>query len=190
MEAFMDIFRRSKALLEGHFILTSGKHSDRYIQCAKVLQYPQYAERLARGLAEKVKGSGISVVIGPAMGGVVLAQEVARQLGVRAIFGEREQGRMALRRGFEIKNGEKVLVVEDVITTGGSVEEVLQLVEDLGGKPVAVAALVDRSGGKANFAVPLYQLLTIRAQTYEPGNCPLCREGIPAVKPGSRNMAG
>ncbi|WP_366921490.1 orotate phosphoribosyltransferase [Metallumcola ferriviriculae] len=188
MERMLDIFRQSEALLEGHFILTSGKHSNRYIQCAKVLQYPHYAEILATELAEQVRGYNASVVIGPAMGGVVLAQEVGGQLGVRAIFSEREQGNMTLRRGFVINPGERVLVVEDVITTGGSVKEVVQLVKDAGGIPVAVAVLVNRSGGKGNFGIPLHQLISLEAVAYMPEQCPLCEGGTPAVKPGSRNI--
>ncbi|MBO8168147.1 MAG: orotate phosphoribosyltransferase [Thermoanaerobacteraceae bacterium] len=185
----LDMFKESGALLEGHFILTSGKHSDRYIQCAKVLQYPWYAEELAEQLVSKIKETDISQVIGPAMGGVVLAQEVARILKVPAVFSEREQGVMTLRRGFAIKPGSRVLVVEDVITTGGSVQEVIDLVRNAGGHPAAVAVLVNRSRGKARFSVPLYQLLTIEANAYEPAACPLCRKGIPAEKPGSRNLS-
>jgi len=185
----LEIFRESQALLEGHFILTSGKHSDKYIQCAKVLQYPWHAEELAGRLRDKIKDE-VSLVIGPAMGGVVLAQEVARCLKVPAIFSEREQGKMAIRRGFEITPGAKVLVVEDVITTGGSVQEVVDLVKREGGIPVAVAVLVNRSGGKATFSVPLHELLAIDAQTFDPKECHLCQQGTKAVKPGSRNLPG
>ncbi len=188
MKETLEIFRESQALLEGHFVLTSGKHSDKYIQCAKVLQYPWHAEELAGRLIDKIKEE-VSLVIGPAMGGVVLAQEVARRLKVPAIFSEREQSKMAIRRGFEIRPGAKVLVVEDVITTGGSVQEVVELVKREGGVPVAVAVLVNRSGGRAEFTVPLYELLTIDAQIFAPEECPLCRQGDKAVKPGSRNLA-
>lgn len=190
MKPVLDIFKESGALLEGHFILTSGKHSNRYMQCAKVLQYPWHAEALAKQLVKEIGNDPVDVVVGPAMGGVVLAQEVARQLKVRAVFSEREQGEMTLRRGFEISPDEKVLVVEDVITTGGSVKEVLQLVKALGGTPAAVAVLVDRSGGRADFSVPLYRLLNVEAVAYSQDQCPLCKQGIPAVKPGSRSISG
>lgn len=183
------MFEKSGALLEGHFILTSGRHSDRYMQCALVLQYPEYTEALARELAAGFKDSRIDVVAGPAMGGIIVAYEVARQLGVRSIFCEREEGRMTLRRGFTINPGERVLVVEDVITTGGSVKEVIEVIRSLGGEVAGVAVLVDRSGGKVDFGVPVRTTLTMDIQSYPPEQCPLCKEGkLVAVKPGSRDL--
>lgn len=184
----MEMFRDSGALLEGHFLLTSGRHSNQYMQCARVLQYPVYASRLGEELARRYRDEKVEVVIGPAMGGIVVAQEVARALGgsVRSLFTEREDGKMALRRGFSLTPGEKVLVVEDVITTGGSVQEVMDLVNQLGGDVVGVGVLVDRSGGEVKFKPRLEAVLTMSIETYPPENCPLCKKGQPAVKPGSR----
>jgi orotate phosphoribosyltransferase len=188
-EAVLDIFKESGALLEGHFLLTSGRHSRQYMQCAKVLQYPHHAARLGEALAQAFKDQGIEVVIGPAMGGILVAHEVGKALGTKALFTERENGVMKLRRGFELKPGEKVLVVEDVITTGGSVREVIEVVKESGAVPVGVGVLVNRSGGNVDFGVPLASLLEIEIQSYEPETCPLCGEGIPAIKPGSRTAA-
>ncbi len=187
-EKALAMFRQSQALLEGHFRLTSGRHSNQYMQCAQVLQYPAYASRLGQELARRFQKEDVQVVIGPAMGGVVLAQEVARALGgsVRSLFAERENGRMALRRGFWLQPGEKVLIVEDVITTGGSVQEVLELVGQLGGKPVGVGVLVDRSGGKVQFPVRKEAVLTLDIIAYTEETCPYCAQGLPIVKPGSR----
>ncbi len=185
-EEVLNIFRESEALLEGHFRLTSGRHSRQYMQCAKVLQYPHHAARLGEALAESFRDQGIDLVIGPAMGGILVAHEVGKALGTKAIFTERENGEMKLRRGFELQPGQKVLVVEDVITTGGSVREVIEVVEAYGAEPVGVGVLVNRSGGKADFGVPLASLLEIEIESFEPESCPLCAEGIPAVKPGSR----
>lgn len=182
----MEIFRESGALLEGHFRLTSGKHSAQYVQCAQVLQYPHFASELAKQIAENLADQNIETVIGPAMGGIIVAYEVARALGVRALFTERENGMMKLRRGFVIQPGERILVVEDVITTGGSVKEVIQEVREAGGIPVAAGVLVDRSGGTVDLGVPLTALLKLNIQTYDESDCPLCKTGIPAVKPGSR----
>lgn len=184
----LDIFRQSEALLEGHFRLTSGNHSDRYIQCAQVLQYPHYTELLCRELATEFQGKGIDVVIGPAMGGIIIAYEVARVLGVKGLFTEREQGKMVLRRNFHINPGSKVLVVEDVITTGGSVQEVINVVNDLGGVVSGVGVLVDRSGGKVDFGVPLFSLLSLNIDVFHPDTCPLCKQDVPLVKPGSRQV--
>lgn len=184
----LEIFEESGALLKGHFRLTSGKHSNRYMQCAKVLQYPQHSGRLGEELAQNWKDQGIDVVIGPAMGGIIVAHEVGRALGTKVLFTERENGVMTLRRGFELQPGQKVLVVEDVITTGGSVKEVLEVVRNLGAEPVGVGVIVDRSGGTADFGLPLFSLLQIQIETFEPDNCPLCAEGIPAIKPGSRQV--
>jgi len=184
----MEMFKETGAVLKGHFLLTSGLHSDTYIQCAKLLQYPHLTEILCNKLAGDFKNDGIEVVIGPAMGGVTLAYEMGRALGVRAIFAEREKGKMKLRRGFEIQPGERVLVVEDVVTTGGSVKEVIELIQEKGGVLAGVGMLVDRSTTLVDFGVKTRNLLKIHAQTFEPENCPLCRQNIPAVKPGSRDQ--
>lgn len=182
------VFKESGALLQGHFLLTSGKHSAQYMQCALVLQYPWLAATLGQALAEKFDGLGVEAVVGPAMGGILVAHEVGRALGVKALFSERQNGEMTLRRGFILQPGEKVLVVEDVITTGGSVWEVLALVQAAGARPVGVGALVDRSGGQVTFDGLLFRsLLPLKIETYEPEDCPLCGQGIPLVKPGSRN---
>lgn len=180
------IFLQKGALLKGHFLLSSGRHSDRYIQCAKVLQYPEIAEKIAfqlyRRLVNKNKQLRVDVVISPALGGIIIGQELARQFKCRAIFCEREDGKMKLRRGFAIKKGESCLVVEDVITTGGSTKEVIDVVKSSGGQLAGVAAIVDRSDRK-DFAI---SLLRVRFKTYAPQNCPLCKKKIPIIKPGSR----
>jgi orotate phosphoribosyltransferase len=184
--------RECGALLEGHFALSSGLHSDRYFQCALVLQHPERAERLARALAARLRErglvEGVEAVIGPALGAVTWAYEVARALGVRGLFAERQDGALRLRRGFALRPGERVLVVEDVLTTGGSAREVLALVAGLGARPVAVAALVDRSGGDAFAAEGLacVALAEVKVETWRPESCPRCAAGEAAVKPGSR----
>jgi len=185
-QSVLDTFVRRGALLEGHFLLSSGLHSEKYLQCALVLQYPEEAERLCSALAEHFRDQQIDFVIAPALGGVIVAHEVARALGVRALFTERESGRMTLRRGFQIAGGERALVVEDVITTGGSTREVIEVVEQLGGKVAAVGSLIDRSGGKAELPFRRAALATLSVPTYEPDSCPLCRQGSQAIKPGSR----
>ena len=182
----LQCFRENSALLEGHFVLSSGLHSDRYIQCALVLQHPALAERLGRELAARLGSTGASAVVAPAIGGILVAHEVARALGVRALFTERQDGRMTLRRGFSLSLSEPTLVVEDVITTGGSTRETIAAVEETGGKVVAAGALVDRSGGEADLGFPKAALLTLTVQNYDPAHCPLCQAGVPAVKPGSR----
>jgi orotate phosphoribosyltransferase len=182
----LDIFRKHSALLEGHFILSSGLHSDRYIQCALVLQHPAVAERLGRALAAKLGSTGASAVVAPAIGGILVAHEVARALGVRALFTERQDGRMTLRRGFSLVDGEPTLVVEDVITTGGSTRETMAAVQEAGGTIVAAGALVDRSGGTADLGVRQAALVALTVQNYDPAHCPLCQAGVAAVKPGSR----
>lgn len=187
-EEATDIFTESGALMEGHFKLTSGRHSNRYMQCAQVLQYPKYTERLAAHIAEKFKNEKIDFVIGPAMGGIIVAYEVARQLGVPGIFCERESGRMALRRGFKLEPGQKVLVVEDVVTTGGSVVEVMDIVREAGAEVAGVAVLVDRSAGKVDFGVQTEAVLSMDIESWEADDCPLCKAGYgEAVKPGSRS---
>lgn len=188
----LEIFRKHSAVLEGHFILSSGLHSDRYVQCALVLQHPRVAEQLGSLLAEKVRHLGAAVVAAPALGGILVAHEVARALGARALFTERQEGAMTLRRGFSLTPGEVTLVVEDVITTGLSTRETIQCVEQAGGRVVGTGALIDRSGGKADLGLPAQAglpkaaLVTLQIQNYNPADCPLCKAGIPAVKPGSR----
>jgi len=184
-EAF-EIFKKSEALLEGHFLLTSGLHSPNYFQCAKVLQYPDYAEKFCSVIAEHFKSQKIDCVISPAIGGIVVSQEVGRLLKTKAIFAERQDGQMTLRRGFEIKKGECVLVVEDVITTGGSIKEVINLVRQIGGIVVGAAFIVDRSAGKTSFDVPQFSVLQMNVITYTKEQCPLCVQNVPLIKPGSR----
>jgi len=186
---FLSIFKETGALLEGHFQLTSGLHSPHYFQCARVLQYPQYAELLCSVIAARYRDQRIDAVVAPALGGIVVGQEVGRQLGVRAMFTERKDGVMQLRRGFELREGDRVLVCEDVVTTGGSVHEVLAIVKSLGVKVAGVACIVDRSGGKVRFDVDETQyvaVLTMDVVTYQPTECPLCKAGVPVTKPGSR----
>ncbi len=180
-------FEETGALLNGHFILTSGLHSTQYFQCAQVLKHPDIAEKLCAQIAEHYKNAGIELVIAPAVGGIVVAHETARALKVPALFAEREQGTMALRRNFEIQPGQRVLVVEDVITTGGSVKEVIALVQALGGEAVGVGCLVDRSAGKAELAVPYFSLVSLKIQAYQPDDPRLDKLG-PAMKPGSRAL--
>ena len=187
-EQMIQIFKDTEGLLEGHFQLTSGLHSNRYFQCAKVFQYPHHAETLCSEIAVNFKNSNIDVVVSPAVGGIVVGQEVARLLGVRHIFTERVDGQMVLRRGFTIDSGQKALVVEDVTTTGGSVKEVIKTLQGMGATVVSVGAVVDRSGGTVDFGVPYFSLLQIEVETFEPENCPLCESGSEAVKPGSRGL--
>lgn len=184
-EEITSLFRETDALLEGHFVLTSGLHSPSYIQCARILQYPAHAARLCGEIARRYKEKRVDVVISPALGGIVVGQEVGRQLGARTIFAERRQGALVLRRGFEILPGERVLVCEDVITTGGSVHEILAIVRSSGGTVLGIGAIVDRSGGKAGFE-EFFAVVTLDVKTYPPGECPLCAAGLPAQKPGSR----
>ena len=183
-----EILEKTGVLQTGHFLLTSGKHSNKYMQCAKIFQHPDISAEISKDLAEKYDDYDIDLVIGPAVGGIILAYEVARQLEVSALFAERENGAMALRRGFEIKSGSRVLVVEDVITTGGSVKEVINLVRAAGGEVVGVASVVDRSGGKALFDVPFKSAIKVDIDTFDPTECPMCKSGSEAVKPGSRNL--
>lgn len=187
-EEILNIFKETEALLEGHFILTSGLHSGAYFQCAKVFQYPWMGEKLCKDMGDRFQDEKIDVVVSPAVGGIVVGQEVARLLQVRSIFTERVEAKMTLRRGFEISEGENVLVVEDVTTTGGSVKEVIDAVKSYGGEIVAVAAVVDRSGGKVKFGVPYFSLFQMEVTNYSPDNCPLCQSGSTAVKPGSREL--
>ena len=189
-EEVMRKFEEAGAIQKGHFKLTSGVHSDIYIQCAQVMQYPEFMNNLCSELGKKFRGDDVDVIVGPAVGAIIMAHVMARVLGpwVRAIFTERENGKMTLRRSFEIKEGEKVLVVEDVTTTGSSVREVMDIVKSRGGKVVGVGVLIDRSGGKVDFGIKTEKLLTVDIKTYLPEECPLCKKGIPAVKPGSREL--
>jgi orotate phosphoribosyltransferase len=197
----LDRFRRVGALLEGHFRLTAGLHSSGYLQCALVLQHPREAEACGAALAGRVRGLGAQVVLSPALGGIVIGQEVGRALGVRAIFAERQDGRLTLRRGFALEPGEKVLVVEDVVTTGGSTRETIDVARAAGAVVVGTAAIIDRSGGhpstglgvalsvskgQQRLDVPFHSLAEVSLPTYEPESCPLCLAGQPVVKPGSR----
>jgi len=185
-EDLLDLFRRSSALLEGHFRLTSGLHSPGYLQCALVLQYPEPAELLGREIAARVRDARPTVVLSPALGGIIIGQEVGRALGVRAIFAERQDGVLTLRRGFIIGEADRVLVVEDVLTTGTSTRETMQVATAAGGRVVGAAAIVDRSNGAVRFDVPFTALLAVDLPTYEPDRCPLCARGLPVIKPGSR----
>jgi orotate phosphoribosyltransferase len=182
----LDRFRRVGALLEGHFRLTSGLHSPGYLQCALVLQHPIEAEACGAAIADCVRPLAPDVVLSPALGGIVIGQEAGRALGVRAIFAERQDGKLTLRRGFSLEPGEKVLVVEDVVTTGGSTQETIDVARAAGATVVGAAAIIDRSGGKQRIDVPFHALATIALPTYDADACPLCAEGKPVVKPGSR----
>jgi len=185
----LDIFKKTGALLSGHFLLTSGRHSNMYFQCAKVLQYPEYTEAVCRTIADYFRNSDIDTVIAPAIGGIVVGQEVARQLGKRFIFAEREDKDLVLRRGFTIEPGEKLLVCEDVVTTGGSVQEVINIVKQNNATVVGVGLIVDRSNGKVNFGYPQVSTFRMEAISFTPEECELCKQGIPAIKPGSRKVS-
>jgi len=182
----LQIFRESSALLEGHFVLRSGLHSRQFFQCALALQRMPVVEKLGAELAGKVRSLGAVTVVSPAMGGLVLGQEVARQLGLRFIFAEKEQGKLVLRRGFRIEPGEKILIVEDVVTKGGRVQETIDIVRAHGGLVVGVAMAVDRSGGAVDFGVPMHSLIALQVETFEPDRLPPDLAVIPAIKPGSR----
>ncbi len=203
-EELLAMFERAGAIRHGHFELSSGLHSAMYVQCALVLQYPRFAEQLGRGLASLFADSEVHAVVSPAMGGLIIGQEVARALpepqahgdelagaGVPAIFVERDaSGSMTLRRGFSLRQGQRVLVVEDVWTTGGSTREAMRVVEEAGGRVVGAAALIDRSGGKVDLGVAAKALLDLAIPSYSPADCPLCSAGTAAVKPGSRFARG
>lgn len=190
----LKVFEDVQALLSGHFLLSSGNHSNRYLQCALVTQYPSTAAQLAEALAQPFLSQAVDVVLGPAVGGIVIAQEVAQALSrggnskVRALFCERVEGTMALRRGFSLAPGERVLAVEDVITTGGSVKEAIALAKAVGAQVVGVGSFIDRSAAAPELGAPLTSLLKIQAEIWAPEQCPLCRQGSPAVKPGSRGL--
>ena len=185
-EKVIDEFRKTGALLEGHFQLTSGLHSTVYLQCARVLQFPEKAETFARAIAQKFANAGIQLVASPAIGGIVIGHEVARALGARFIWTEREAGEMTLRRGFTVSPGEKTLVVEDVITTGGSTRETIEALKSAGADVVAAASIIDRSGGGAEVGAPRIALATLKVLSVEPKICEACQSGEPVIKPGSR----
>jgi orotate phosphoribosyltransferase len=185
----LDLFRRSGALLEGHFRLSSGLHSTGYLQSALVLQYPDRAEALGRAIAARAADLGATAVLSPALGGIVIGQEVARALGVRALFAERQDSVLTLRRGFTLMPSDRVLVVEDVVTTGGSTRETMLVAVAAGGTVVGASAIIDRSNGAADLGVPLQALVRVELPVYQPEKCPLCARGLPVVKPGSRPAA-
>ena len=182
----LDHFRRSGALLEGHFRLSSGLHSDRYLQSALVLQYPELAEQLGAALAEKTRHLQATAVLSPALGGIVIGQEVGRALNIRALFAERQEGTLLLRRGFTLSAEDRVLVVEDVITTGGSTRETIAVAEAAGAHVIGAAAIIDRGSDPARLNFPLQSLVRMEVPTYPPESCPLCARGLPVTKPGSR----
>lgn len=184
----LKLFKEAGALLEGHFRLTSGLHSEQYLQCALVLQHPRHAAALGSALAVRLRelAGAPSIVIAPALGGILVAHEVARALDIRGLFAERQDGVLKLRRGFKIEPGERCLVVEDVVTTGGSTRETMEVVTRAGGVVIAAGSLVDRSGGRTDLGIPRVSLAVLDVPTYPPEGCPLCRAGSEAVKPGSR----
>jgi orotate phosphoribosyltransferase len=185
-EEVLERFRRTGALLEGHFVLSSGLHSTQYLQCALVLQHPAEAEALARAIAARFEGESVETVAAPAIGGIVIGYEVARAIGAKSIWTEREAGRMTLRRGFTIRPGESVLVVEDVITTGGSTRETIDALREAGARVVAAASIIDRSAGRADVGLPRVSLATLDVPAVAPDTCPACLRGETAIKPGSR----
>jgi orotate phosphoribosyltransferase len=184
----LEIFYKTGALLKGHFLLTSGRHSDQYFQCAKVLQYPEYTEIICAVIANYFRETEFDTVVSPAMGGIIVGQEVARQLGKRSIFAEREDKKLVLRRGFGLDSGERVLVCEDVVTTGGSVFEVIDIVRNAGAALIGTGYIVDRSNGKVLFGVPQISTVKMDVVSYIPDECPLCKQNITLVKPGSRKI--
>jgi len=192
----IEVFRQTGAYLSGHFRLTSGLHSDQYLQCARVLQFPAFAERMGRELAIQLApppepgGAACSLVAAPALGGLIIGHEVARAIGCRFIFTERDPaGKMVLRRGFSVEPGETAVVVEDVVTTGGSTREVIDVLQAAGVRVVAAGSIIDRSGGKVDLGVPRKALAVLETRTWQPEECPLCRDGVPVEKPGSRPTA-
>lgn len=185
-DSVIDILKQTQALLEGHFLLSSGRHSNKYVQCAKLLQYPDKAEAVLSVVVDKIRKLEFDVVVGPAMGGIIVAYEIGRQLNKPAIFTERVDGKMTLRRGFEIKKGQKVIISEDVITTGKSTLETAEVIKKLGGEVVAVCCIADRK--ESNIPFPIYSSIEVNVKSYDKQECPLCKRNIPYVKPGSRNI--
>jgi orotate phosphoribosyltransferase len=186
LEDALEIFKRTGVMQEGHFQFTSGRHSDNYMQCARLFEFPDDSVVICSDVAEAFRSQRVDFVAGPAIGGIIMAYEVARILGVRNIFAERENGAMTLRRGFDITNGGRVLVVEDVVTTGGSVKEVIELLRGCGAEIAGVGAVIDRSGGAVDFGVPFHAVATMNLESWEANECHLCRQGVPLTKPGSR----
>ena len=182
----IELLKESGALLEGHFLLSSGKHSDKYVQCAKLLQYPDKAEKAISAIIEKLKDVDFDIIVGPAMGGIIVGYELGRQTGKPSIVTESVDGKMTLRRGVKIESGQKVLIAEDVVTTGKSSFETIEVIESLGGKVVGIASIVDRTS--EDISVPLYSGVRIQVDVYDEENCPLCKKGILYEKPGSRKM--
>jgi len=182
----LDLFRQAGALLEGHFRLSSGLHSDRYLQSALVLQHPEFAEQLGRALAQRTEHLQATAVLSPALGGIVIGQEVGRALQIRALFAERQDGALTLRRGFTLERSDRVLIVEDVITTGGSTRETIAVAEAAGARVIGAAAIIDRGSDPSRLNVPLQSLVKMEVPAYPPESCPLCAKGLPVVKPGSR----
>ena len=183
----LETFKRTSALLEGHFVLSSGLHSSVYLQCAIALQDPAVAAQFGAAIADRFRPEAIETVAAPAIGGLIIGYEVARQLGVRFIWTEREQGTMTLRRGFTVREGERVLVVEDVITTGGSTRDTIKALTDRGAVVIGAASIIDRSGGEADVGVPRFSLATLNVPAVQPADCEACKRGEPVVKPGSRS---
>lgn len=188
-EQILEHFRQTNALLEGHFILSSSLHSPQYLQCALALQYPFDAAKFGRAIAEHFADKQIETVASPAIGGLVIGYAVAQALNVRFVWTERQNGEMTLRRGFSVKENERILVVEDVITTGGSTRECMNVLENHGAKIMAAASIIDRSDGKADVGVTRIALVSMDVPSYQPENCPMCAEGIEAIKPGSRTVS-
>jgi orotate phosphoribosyltransferase len=188
-DAVLSVFRKSGALLEGHFKLSSGLHSDKYLQSALVLQYPEFATALGESLAARTRHLGATVVLSPALGGIVIGQETGRALGVRAIFAERQDAKLTLRRGFTLSPQDRVLVVEDVITTGGSTLETVDVATAAGATVIGAAAIINRGKNEAKMGLPFYALVNMEVPVYQPESCPLCAKGDPVVKPGSRTSA-
>ena len=184
-----ELFQKSGALLKGHFLLTSGRHSPVYWEKFRVLQFPQYTAELCQMIARHFQKDDVRVVAGPTTGGIIIAYEVARQLGVRSVFAEKEGDVRRFRRGFNIDPGERVLIVDDILTTGGSIHEVIAAVNNVGGKLIGIGVLVNRAESEVDFGVPLYACLRSRAITYTPAECPLCAAGVPLVKPGSSQQS-
>ena len=188
IEERFELFKKSGAFLEGHFLLSSGLHSPQYVEKFRVLEYPEFTEQLCKDIAEEFKNNNVELVIGPMTGGIVLAHEVAKSLHVKSMFTERVDNVMSLRRGFSFKEGTRILLVEDIVTTGGSIFEVIKLIKELGGDIVGVGYLVDRSGGKVDFGVKQYPLVKLDIVTYKPDECLLCKAGVELIKPGSKKL--
>lgn len=183
----LQILKDSDALLEGHFLLTSGKHSKQYVQCAKLLRFPNKAQQILKPVADQLKDMQVDLLVGPAMGGILVAYEIGRQLGKEAIFTERVEGKMELRRGFEVKKGQRIVICEDVVTTAKSSLEVRDLLEEMGGEVIAIVSIIDRT--TKEIELPLISAVKMEIETFDQEDCPLCKEGIPYFKPGSRNLS-